>query len=128
MPADISRRGVLAYGAGTLLAGAGAQGQTSAMYGLIGKMKAVPGRRDDLAAILLAGVSAMPGCLSYIVARDPLDADALWVTEVWESAASHEASLSLPAVREAITRGRPLIASMGDYHATEPVGGYGLKG
>ena len=34
------------------------------MYGLIGKMKAVAGKRDDLVAILLAGVSAMPGCLS----------------------------------------------------------------
>jgi quinol monooxygenase YgiN len=28
----------------------------------------------------------MPGCLSCIVARDPSDADAVWVTEVWDCA------------------------------------------
>lgn len=45
------------------------------MYGLIGKMKAVPGQRDALVSILLEGVSGMPGCLSYIVAHDPADPD-----------------------------------------------------
>ena len=43
------------------------------MYGLIGKMNAVPGQRDALAAILLDGTQAMPGCLSYVIARDPAD-------------------------------------------------------
>ncbi len=52
------------------------------MYGLIGKMKARPGQRDALIAILLDGIAAMPGCLSYIVASDPADADAIWITEV----------------------------------------------
>jgi quinol monooxygenase YgiN len=46
------------------------------MYGLIGKMKAVPGQSDALIAILLGGVSGMPGCLSYVVAKDPADPDA----------------------------------------------------
>jgi len=35
----------------------------------------------------------MPGCLSYVVAADATELDALWVTEVWESQASHQASL-----------------------------------
>ena len=48
------------------------------MYGLIGKITAAPGQRDALAAILLGGTGAMPGCLSYIVATDPSDLDALW--------------------------------------------------
>jgi quinol monooxygenase YgiN len=68
----------------------------------------------------------MPGCLSYIVARDPTDSDAIWVTEVWDNKASHEASLSLPSVRDAITRGKPLIAGFGERFETEPVGGHGL--
>jgi quinol monooxygenase YgiN len=68
----------------------------------------------------------MPGCHSYIVATDPSDAAAIWITEVWDSKASHEASLSLPAVREAITRGKPLIAGFGDSFVTTPVGGHGL--
>lgn len=96
------------------------------MYGLIGKMTCVPGQREAFIAILLESTEAMPGCLSYVVARDPKDADAIWVTEVWESKESHAASLQLPAVREAIKRGRPLIASFGEQTTTEPVGGYGL--
>lgn len=96
------------------------------MYGLIGKMIAVPGRRDALIRILLAGTWDMPGCRSYVVAADPQDADALWITEVWDSPASHETSLALPSVREAISQGRPLIAGFGERIVTTPVGGYGL--
>lgn len=96
------------------------------MYGLIGKMKAVPGQRDALAAILLEGTQDMPGCLSYIVAQDPTDADALWITEAWQSEAHYRASLTLPSVRDAIARGKPLIASFVEHHPTVPVGGHGL--
>ena len=96
------------------------------MYGLIGKIKAAPGRRDELIAILLEGISGMPGCLSYIVARDPGDMDAVWITEAWDSRESHKASLALPSVGEAISRAKPLIAGFTDQFETEPVGGYGL--
>jgi quinol monooxygenase YgiN len=96
------------------------------MYGLIGKMLAHPGQRDALIEILLAGVGAMPGCRSYVVARDPADATAIWITEVWVSKEAHAASLQLPAVKDAIARGRPMIAGFGDYIETEPAGGYGL--
>jgi quinol monooxygenase YgiN len=96
------------------------------MYGLIGKMTATLGQRDALIAILLEGVADMPGCLSYIVAKDLDDANAIWVTEVWESKASHEASLSLPFVQQAIAQGKLLIADFADGVVTEPVGGHGL--
>ncbi len=68
----------------------------------------------------------MPGCLSYVIATDPTDADVLRITEVWESQASHEASLALPGVKAAIAHGRPLIAEFGDRVETQPVGGHGL--
>lgn len=96
------------------------------MYGLIGKLIAVEGSRDALAAVLLEGIVGMPGCLSYVVANDPEDPDALWITEVWDSEASHEASLALPSVREAIRKGRPMIGGMGERYETRPVGGQGL--
>ena len=96
------------------------------MYGLIGKMLAVPGQRDALIDVLLDGTNRMPGCLSYIIASDPADANVIWITEVWDTRASHAASLSLPAVQEAIAKGRPLIAGFGDRFETEPVGGWGL--
>jgi quinol monooxygenase YgiN len=69
----------------------------------------------------------MPGCLSYIVARDAEDADGIWVTEVWDSEASHDASLQLPGVQAAIAKARDLVAGMETGVATVPVGGIGLK-
>lgn len=98
----------------------------AAMYGLIGKMTATPGQRDALIAILLESTGGMPGCLSYVVAKDVKDADSIWISEVWDSKESHAASLTLPAVKAAIAKGRPLIAGFGDYVTTEPVGGVGL--
>jgi quinol monooxygenase YgiN len=100
----------------------------SEMYGLIGKMIAVAGQRDTLLTILFDSVGDMPGCLSYIIAKDPADENALWITEVWDSQTSHQASLSLPAVQQAIAQARPLIAGFGEHIVTEPVGGYGLTG
>ncbi|WP_404712498.1 putative quinol monooxygenase [Sphingomonas sp. MMS24-J13] len=102
--------------------------QAGTMYGLIGQMKAQPGKRSELAAILLEGTGAMPGCLSYIVAEDLEDADTLWISEVWDNKASHDASLKLPAVQAAIAKGRPLIAGFGSQTETVPLGGFGLAG
>ena len=96
------------------------------MYGLIGKMTAVAGQRDALVGMLLDSTQAMPGCLSYVIATDPADADSLWITEVWDSAESHKASLTLPAVQATISRARPLIAGFSNRVETVPVGGYGL--
>ena len=96
------------------------------MYGLIGKMLTQPGQRDALIDILLDGVADMPGCHSYIIARDPSNADAIWITEVWDNKESHAASLQLPSVKDAIAKGRPMIAGFGERYETEPVGGDGL--
>jgi quinol monooxygenase YgiN len=95
------------------------------MFGLIGRITAHPGQRDALIAVLTQAGS-MPGCLSYVVARDNARPDALYVTEVWESAEAHAASLNIPEVREAIGRGRPLIAGFETIAKTEVVGGIGL--
>jgi quinol monooxygenase YgiN len=96
------------------------------VFGLIGKIVATPGQRDALISILLEGSGAMPGCRSYVVARDPSDDDALWVTEVWDDRESHQAALSLPSVQAAIARGKPLIKDFAAHFATEPVGGVGI--
>jgi quinol monooxygenase YgiN len=96
------------------------------MYGLIGKITALAGKRDELMAILLAGTGDMPGCLSYIVASDNDDADGIWVSEVWDDQANHRASLALPAVKDAIAKARPLIAGFSNRVVTTPAGGVGL--
>ena len=96
------------------------------MYGLISKINTVPGHRDALVAILLEGTQAMPGCISYVIASDPADDNAVWITEVWDSQASHHASLSLPAVQAAIAKGRAVIAGFGSRVETVPIGGHGV--
>lgn len=96
------------------------------MYGLIGKMIAKPGQRDELVRLLLAGTEAMPGCRSYIIAYDPSDANAIWITEVWDTEADHNGSLQLPQVQNAIRQARPLIEGFGERFITTPLGGVGL--
>lgn len=91
------------------------------MFGLIGNILCVPGQRDTLAAILAHGTVDMPGCRSYVIAHDAANPDGLWITEVWDDAASHKASLALPAVRAAIMSGRPLIAGFGQRIETRPI-------
>jgi len=105
-----------------------AQAEGKGMYGVIVKMTIVPGQRESLIKILIEGTTAMPGCLSYIVAKDATDENAIWITEAWDSKESHDASLSLPAVKSAIAAGRPMIAGVGMNAVTAPVGGYGLVG
>lgn len=111
--------------AAVVVAGVGQREQP--MYGIIGKMTATPGNRDALVAILLEGTASMPGCLSYVVANDPTDTEAIWITEVWDGEASHKGSLSLPAVQAAIAKARPLIAGFSDRVVTQPIGGVGLR-
>ena len=41
----------------------------------------------------------MPGCLSYVVAKDPADENAIWITEVWDSQASHKVVFAYFAMR-----------------------------
>jgi quinol monooxygenase YgiN len=127
---EISRRhfvqaATIAAVASTLPACTLDQGRTP-MYGLIGKMLVAPDRRATVIDILLAGTASMPGCLSYIVAEDPVDANAIWVTEVWDSKDHHLASLKLASVQQAIAQARPHIVGFGERFETVPVGGQGL--
>ena len=114
-------------GAYALFAPAAAAQGAGKMYGLIGKMVAVEGKREDLIKILVDGTAKMPGCISYVVARDTKDLEGIWVTEVWDSKESHANSLKLEEVKDAIAKGKPLIKSFDVYHETEPVGGHGLR-
>ena len=111
-----------------LLAAAALAGQASAAppaaeppYGMIGKMVAKPGQREALMALLITGSTAMPGNLAYIVGSDGADANAVWITETWVNKSSHDASLQLPQVKDAIAKARPMIAGFSDSHAFVPV-------
>lgn len=83
-----------------------------------------PGKREELIAILDDGIREMPGCKSYIIAKDPSDENAVWITEVWESQAEHLDSLKLPQVQAAIAKGRLMIDGIRERFETIPIGGF----
>jgi quinol monooxygenase YgiN len=93
------------------------------MYGLINKVVAAPNRRNELIALLKGSSNAMPGCLSYVIAEDAADENGIWITEIWDSEESHQASLSLSTVKQAIAKARPLIAGFSKCAVTKPVAG-----
>jgi quinol monooxygenase YgiN len=91
------------------------------MWGVIAKITLLPGKRDEMIGILKDSAADMPGCLSYVVAKDAADENTIWVTEVWESMTSHEASLSLPVVKNAIPRGKAIVSNFERVAVTSPV-------
>lgn len=96
------------------------------MYGLIGRMLATEGHRDELLSILREGNAPMPGCRSYVIARDPASEDGIWITEVWDSQEQHMASLQLPHVQATIAKARPMIAGFAERFEADPLGGIGV--
>jgi quinol monooxygenase YgiN len=113
--------------AATLAVGAWAVADSGGeMYGQIAKITAIPSKRDELIAVLLEGTKSMPGCLSYIIAKDVTEADAIWISEAWENKESHDASLSLASVKYSLSKGRALIAGFSNRVVTTPIGGTGL--
>ena len=94
------------------------------MYGVIAKLTAAAGRRDELIRILGDATISMPGCVRYIIARDAVDANLVWITEVWDDQAAHDKSLTLPRVQKAMADARPLIANFEKVAVTTPVRGF----
>ena len=103
-----------------------AEGATN-MYGLIGKLVSVPNRRADVIAILREGTARMSGCLAYVIAEDASDENTIWVTEIWNSQADHDASLGLAAVKDSMSKAKPMIASFSRVAVTNPVAGVPSK-
>jgi len=97
-------------------------------YGIYGKMGVKPGMRDAVVKLLLKDVDELRsiGCQAYIVTLDPNDPNLIWVMEVWDSEESHDASLKLPSVQEAIKQALPMLT--GDFSQTklDVIGGLGL--
>jgi len=97
-------------------------------YGYQVTMRTKAGQRDDVVAILLGGVDGLRavGCQLYVVSVSETDTDLIWVSEVWDSKQSHDASLQLPETKAAIARAMPMLT--GDFTSQEltVVGGLGV--
>jgi quinol monooxygenase YgiN len=66
------------------------------------------------------------GCELYLVSVSETDRDVIWVTEVWQSKAHHEASLRLPETEAAIASAMPLLTGEFTRQELTVVGGLGL--
>ncbi|MEQ8688665.1 MAG: putative quinol monooxygenase [Imperialibacter sp.] len=104
--------------------------ETKTKYGLFGKLKAKPGKGDELIAILMENAQAdtrMPGCLQYLIGKDPDNEDSILISEVWETKEDHANSLKLESVRAAIAKAMPLLDGMPEKGIVwEVVGGLGI--
>jgi quinol monooxygenase YgiN len=84
-----------------------------------GTLGAMPGRRDELVAHLTQRSDHLKqiGCLVYEVGVNDDEPDTVFVVELWESAAAHQSSLSLPEVQASIAAARPLFSgTFGGFH------------
>jgi quinol monooxygenase YgiN len=99
------------------------------LYGYVGSMRTREGRRDEVIAILLGGADGLraAGCLLYAVCTDPADADVIWVSEIWESAEKHDASLQLPDTKAAIGQAMPMLTGEFTRQELTVVGGLGVR-
>ncbi len=97
-------------------------------YGYIGSMRTKEGHRDEMIEILLRGADGLraAGCRLYAVGIDPADADVIWVSEIWDSAEQHDASLQLPETRAAISRAMPMLTGQFTRQELTVVGGVGV--
>ncbi len=98
-------------------------------YGYIGSMRTRPQRRDEVIEILLSGADGLraAGCQLYAVATDAADDSVIWVTEIWDSAEQHDASLQLPETRAAIGQAMPMLTGEFTRQELTVVGGLGVR-
>ena len=96
--------------------------------GVIAKITAQDGKRADLAAALQGALDAAagePGTIYYILLEDAVDANALWMYEMYENQAaldSHMGSDAFKALGPAIG---PFLAGRPELTFCKPIGGKG---
>jgi quinol monooxygenase YgiN len=98
-------------------------------FGMQVVMTAAPEKGEELAVLMLEAsklVSKLKGCQLYIVQLSTSVKDTVLITEVWGSAEEHQASLSVPEIRELIGKARPLIIDM-EHHTAKFIGGFGIN-
>ena len=91
-------------------------------WGLLGRMTARPGKRDELVAALQESSRDVPGKLLYLIQLEQDNADSFWINEIWESKAAYEACLNMPQVGVWSGRLVPLLAGIEHRTETVPLG------
>ena len=88
-------------------------------WGLLGRMRAHPGKRAELIATLQESSRDVPGKLLYLIQLEEGDSDAFWINEIWESKAAYDACLAMPQTGDWGAKLAPLLA--GIEHRTETI-------
>ena len=88
-------------------------------WGLLGRMRAQPGKRAELISCLQDSSRDVPGKLLYLIQLEQDDPDAFWINEIWESKAAYDACLTMPQVGD--WRGRLAALMVGIEHRTETI-------
>jgi quinol monooxygenase YgiN len=99
-------------------------------FSLFGKFTVLKGERDNMVGILLEAAESMKEldeCEIYLVHTSESEPEAVYVYEVWSTAAAHQASLALEATQTLIKRAKPLIAGMERISTMEAKGGKGIS-
>ncbi|MCB2074236.1 MAG: antibiotic biosynthesis monooxygenase [Novosphingobium sp.] len=93
-------------------------------WGLLGRMVAKPGKRDELIAALQESSRDVPGKLVYLIQLEQDDPDAFWINEVWADKASYDACLTMPQVGRGMEAIQSLVAGMEHRTETVPLGDF----
>jgi quinol monooxygenase YgiN len=91
------------------------------MFSVYGRMTALPGKRDELIAVLLEGFRASgddTGLLTYTINTAFDDPNTIWLTQLWIDKEAHDATTRSEPVAAVSRRVPPLLAQ-------QPDGGYG---
>lgn len=91
------------------------------MFSVYGRMTALPGRRDELIAVLRDGLRASgddSGLLSYSINLTWDDPDTIWLTQLWIDKSHHDATTKSEPVATASRKVPALLAQ-------QPDGAYG---
>lgn len=99
-------------------------------YGLLNKLTAKPGKRDEVIGILLESGKLMddPACLMYMVSEAVDDPNVIYVTDLWTSKQRHQKALRKPELRPYVEKAMPLLEGMPEQIETKPAGGIGIPG
>jgi quinol monooxygenase YgiN len=91
------------------------------MFSVYGRMTALPGRRDEVIALLHEGFRAGgdgSGLLTYSINAAFEDPDTIWLTQLWTDKEAHDATTRSEPVATVSQRLHPLLAQ-------PPEGSYG---
>ncbi|MGC0312913.1 quinol monooxygenase YgiN [Kitasatospora acidiphila] len=91
------------------------------MFSVYGRMTALPGRRDDLIALLLDGFRVGgedSGLLAYSINTAVDEPDTVWLTQLWIDKEAHDTVTRSEPVAAVTRRVLPLLAQ-------QPEGSYG---